>query len=47
MNIQNIKIQDYNINYEKSKFKDIIENNKHLLPNMNKQSISFNIINSK
>jgi DNA-directed RNA polymerase subunit L len=46
MKIQNIKIQDYNINYEKSKFKEIIENNKHLLPNMNKQSISFDLINS-
>lgn len=46
MNIKNIKIQDYNINYENSKFKEIIENNKHLLPNMNKQSISFDIINS-
>jgi DNA-directed RNA polymerase subunit L len=46
MNIQNIKINDYNINYENSEFKEIIEKNKHLLPNMNKQSISFDIINS-
>lgn len=46
MNIQNIKINNYNINYDNSKFKQIIENNKHLLPNMNKQSISFDIINS-
>lgn len=46
MNIKNVKINDYNINYENSKFKHIIENNKHLLPNMNKQSISFDIINS-
>lgn len=46
MNIQNIKINNYNITYENSKFKQIIIDNKHLLPNMNKQSISFDIINS-
>ena len=46
MDIQNIKINNYNISYADSKFKQIIEENKHLLPNMNKQSISFDIINS-
>ena len=46
MNIQNVKINNNNISYVNSKFTQIIENNKHLLPNMNKQSISFDIINS-
>lgn len=46
MNITNIKIHNYNIQYENSKFKHIIESNKHLLPNMNKESVSFNILNS-
>jgi len=46
MNITNIKTHNYNIQYENSKFKSIIDNNKHLLPNMNKESVSFNILNS-
>lgn len=46
MNITNIKVHNYNIQYENSKFKHIIESNKHLLPNMNKESVSFNILNS-
>ena len=46
MNIQNVKINNNNITYENSKFTQIIENNRHLLPNMNKESISFDIINS-
>ena len=46
MNITNIKVHNYNIQYENSRFKQIIDNNKHLLPNMNKESVSFNILNS-
>jgi len=46
MNITNIKIHNYNIQYENSKFKQLIDANKHLLPNMKKESVSFNILNS-
>lgn len=46
MIIQNVKVNNYNISYENSIFKQIIEDNKHLLPNMQKQSLSFDIINS-
>jgi len=46
MKIENISVNDFSINYENTKFKDLINNNKHLLPNLNKQSISFDIIDS-
>jgi DNA-directed RNA polymerase subunit L len=46
MKIQNIKVNNYNIEYENSKFKELINNNKHLLPNLNKNSISFDIIDT-
>ena len=46
MNIENIKVNDFKIEYENTKFKDLINNNKHLLPNLNKQSVSFDFINS-
>ena len=46
MEITNIKVNEYNIEYENSKFKHIINSNKHLLPNMKKESLSFNILNS-
>ena len=46
MKIQNIKVNNFNIEYENSKFKDLINNNKHLLPNLNKNSISFDLIDA-
>jgi len=46
MNINNIKINKYNIDYQNTKFKDLINENLHLLPNLNKKSIEFDIINS-
>jgi DNA-directed RNA polymerase subunit L len=46
MNIQNISVKNLNIDYSNEKFKHIINSNKHLLPNLNKQSVSFEIINS-
>ena len=46
MIIDNIKVNDLNINYENSELKDIINKNKHMIPNLNKQSISFDIKDS-
>ncbi len=46
MKVENVKVNDFKINYENSKFKDLINNNKHLLPNLNKQSVSFDIIDA-
>ena len=46
MKIQNIKVNNFNIEYENTKFKDLIRDNKHLLPNLNKKSISFDIIDT-
>ena len=46
MEIKNVKISEYTINYKNSKFETIINNNKHLIPELNKKSISFELINS-
>jgi DNA-directed RNA polymerase subunit L len=46
MKIENIKVNDFNIEYKNTKFNVLINNNKHLLPNLNKKSVSFDIINS-
>lgn len=46
MKIENIIINEFDIKYENTKFKDLINDNKHLLPNLNKKSISFDIIDS-
>lgn len=46
MDIKNVKINDYAINYKNSKFENIINQNKHLIPELNKKSISFELINS-
>jgi DNA-directed RNA polymerase subunit L len=46
MNIQNIIIKDYSIDYSKSKYAKLIEKNKHMLPKLKKQSIQFQLINS-
>ena len=46
MEIKNVKISEYTINYKNSKFETIINNNKHLIPELNKKSLSFELINS-
>lgn len=46
MKVENIKVNDFNIEYENTKFKDLINSNKHLLPNLNKKSVSFDIIDT-
>jgi DNA-directed RNA polymerase subunit L len=46
MNITNIQIKNFNIDLENSQFKQIISNNKHLLPNLTKQSVVFDLLNS-
>jgi DNA-directed RNA polymerase subunit L len=46
MDVKNIKINDYSIKYDKSKYKSIIEKNIHLLPLLSKQGIQFELINS-
>jgi len=46
MDIKNIKTHEYSIDYKNSKFSKIITDNKHLLPNLNKKSITFELINS-
>jgi DNA-directed RNA polymerase subunit L len=46
MDIKNIKTKEYSINYKNSKFEKIILENKHLLPELFKKSITFELINS-
>jgi DNA-directed RNA polymerase subunit L len=46
MDIKNIKTTEYLIDYKNSKFEKIISENVHLLPNLSKKSISFELINS-
>ena len=46
MDIKNVKINEYQINYKNSKFENIINENKHLIPELNKKSITFDLINS-
>lgn len=46
MQIQNIHTIDYDIKYEKSKYKELIEQNKHLLPTFNKKGLKFQLLNS-
>lgn len=45
MEVKNIKINDYSIKYEKSKYKTIIENNKHLIPKITKLGLQFQLLN--
>ncbi len=46
MQVKNIKVNDYSIKYEQSKYKSIIEQNKHLLPSITKKGLQFQLINS-
>lgn len=46
MEVKNIKINDYSINYNNSKYKNIIENNKSLIPKFSKLGIQFQLLNS-
>ena len=46
MDIKNVKLNEYLINYKNSKFENIINENKHLIPELNKKSITFDLINS-
>jgi len=46
MEIKNIQLIDYSINYDKSVYKDLIEKNKHLLPTLNKTGLKFQLLNS-
>ncbi len=46
MEVKNIKINDYSINYTNSKYKDIIESNKSLIPKYSKLGIQFQLLNS-
>jgi len=46
MEVSNIQIYENTINYENTIFKELLDNNKHLLPNKNKKIISFELTNS-
>ncbi len=46
MEVKNIEITEYSIKYDNSKYKSIIEKNKHLLPNFNKKGLKFQLLNS-
>jgi DNA-directed RNA polymerase subunit L len=46
MDIKNINTKEYLIDYKKTKFEKLISDNKHLLPQLFKKSISFDLINS-
>jgi len=46
MEIKNIKIIDYSINYNDSKYKSIIDKNKNILPTLVKKGIQFELLNS-
>ena len=46
MQIKNIETIDYTIKYDNSRYKDLIDNNKHLLPTFNKQGLKFQLLNS-
>jgi DNA-directed RNA polymerase subunit L len=44
MKVENIVLKTHLIKYENSKFKELIETNKHLIPNKFKQTLSFDIL---
>lgn len=46
MEVKNIKINDYSIKFNNSKYKSILENHKHLLPTFTKLGLEFQLINS-
>lgn len=46
MNIKNIKTTEYSINLNNKYFNDIIKKNNLSLPNLNKESIQFDLLNS-
>lgn len=46
MKIENIVLTNHSINFESSKFKDLIKNNEHLIPKKIKQTLSFDILDS-
>lgn len=46
MQVNNIRIIDYSIKYDNSKYKDIIEKNNNLLPVLNKKGLKFQLLNS-
>lgn len=46
MEVKNIVINDYSIKNNNSKYKDLIEKNKHLLPTFTKLGLQFQLINS-
>ena len=46
MNIKNIKTTEYSINLNNKYFNDIIKKNNLSLPNLNKESIQFELLNS-
>lgn len=46
MEVKNIKINDYLIDYNNSKYKNIIENNKQFIPKFSKLGLQFQLLNS-
>lgn len=46
MEVKNIKINNYSIDINKSKYKTLLDNNKHLLPIYTKLGLEFQLINS-
>jgi DNA-directed RNA polymerase subunit L len=46
MEVINIEIKENLIKYQGTIFEELISNNKHLLPNINKKTISFTLLNS-
>lgn len=46
MEVKNIKINNYSINIDKSKYKTLLDSNKHLLPFYTKTGLEFQLINS-
>lgn len=46
MKVSNIQINDYSIKYNTSKYKDLIEKNKHLLPTFTKLGLQFQLLDS-
>jgi DNA-directed RNA polymerase subunit L len=46
MEVKNIKINDYSIKFNNSKYKNILEKNKHLFPSLTKLGLQFQLLNS-
>jgi DNA-directed RNA polymerase subunit L len=46
MEVKHIKINDYSIKYNDSKYKNIIDSYKHLIPKFSKSGIQFQLLNS-